>query len=81
MVSVSSPELAHDDVEGDDDVERVVTSAANGAAEAVSVSSPESAQGAPEVETISSDEQEAGEASSGNEFLFMGGRGIWSMVM
>lgn len=76
VVSVSSPELAHDDVEGDDDVERVVTSGANGAAEAVSVSSPESTQGAPEAETISSDEQEAGEASSSNEFPFIGVRGI-----
>lgn len=58
VVSVSSRESIHDEMEFDDiRVDRVLTPGGD-AIEAVNVSSPESVHGTPEPETISSDEQD-----------------------
>ncbi|VDN82397.1 unnamed protein product [Brugia pahangi] len=66
VVSVSSRESAHEEVEFDDQVDRVLTPGAS-AVEAVNVSSPESVHGAPEPETISSDEQDVIDVSSSKD--------------
>uniref|UniRef100_A0A0R3RPP7 RAB6-interacting golgin n=1 Tax=Elaeophora elaphi TaxID=1147741 RepID=A0A0R3RPP7_9BILA len=72
VVSVSSRESAHEDIEFDDQVDRVLTPGAS-AAEAVNVSSPESVHGAPEPETISSDEQDVADVSSSKDSSIMEG--------
>ncbi|VDM11785.1 unnamed protein product [Wuchereria bancrofti] len=66
VVSVSSRESAHEEMEFDDQVDRVLTPGAS-AVEAVNVSSPESIHGAPEPETISSDEQDVIDVSSSKD--------------
>lgn len=57
-------------MEFDDQVVRVLTPGAN-TVEAVNVSSPESTHGAPEPETISSDEQDAADVSSSKDSSIM----------
>ncbi|VDO33738.1 unnamed protein product [Brugia timori] len=66
VVSVSSRESAHEEVEFDDQVDRVLTPGAS-AVEAINVSSPESVHEAPEPETISSDEQDVIDVSSSKD--------------
>ncbi|OZC12445.1 hypothetical protein X798_00076 [Onchocerca flexuosa] len=72
VVSVSSRESGHDEMEFDDQVDRVLTPGAS-AVEAVNVSSPESIHGAPEPETISSDEQDIADVSSSKDSSIMEG--------
>lgn len=72
VVSVSSRESAHEEMEFDDQVDRVLTPGAS-AVEAVNVSSPESVHGAPEPETISSDEQDVADISSSKDSSIMEG--------
>ncbi|VDN03683.1 unnamed protein product [Thelazia callipaeda] len=63
IVSISSHESTHDEMEDDDQVDRVLTPGGS-AVEAINVSSPESLHGAPEPETISSDEQDVPDTPS-----------------
>ncbi|CAG9535845.1 unnamed protein product [Cercopithifilaria johnstoni] len=72
VVSVSSQESAHEDMEFDDQVDRVLTPGAS-AVEAINVSSPESIHGVPEPETISSDEQDVADVSSSKDSSIMEG--------
>ncbi|EFO23457.2 hypothetical protein LOAG_05030 [Loa loa] len=72
IVSVSSRESAHEEMESDDQIDRVLTPGAS-AIEAVNVSSPESIHGAPEPETISSDEQDVADVSSSKDSSIMEG--------
>ncbi|KAL3998214.1 hypothetical protein ACH3XW_14130 [Acanthocheilonema viteae] len=72
VVSVSSRESTHEEMEFDDQVDRVLTPGAS-AVEAVNVSSPESVHGAPEPETISSDEQDVADVSSSKDSSIMEG--------
>ncbi|VDK75158.1 unnamed protein product [Litomosoides sigmodontis] len=70
VVSVSSRESAHEEMEFDDQVDRMLTPGTS-AVEAVNVSSPESVHGAPEPETISSDEQDVADVSSSKDSSIM----------
>uniref|UniRef100_A0A915PJY4 Uncharacterized protein n=1 Tax=Setaria digitata TaxID=48799 RepID=A0A915PJY4_9BILA len=70
--ALSSPESAHEEMEFDDQVDRVLTPGAS-AVEAINVSSPESVHGAPEPETISSDEQDIADVSSSKDSSVMEG--------
>ncbi|MCP9260321.1 Pre-mrna-splicing regulator wtap [Dirofilaria immitis] len=72
VVSVSSRESAHEEMEFDDQVDRVLTPGAS-AVEAVNVSSPESIHEAPEPETISSDEQDVADVLSSKDSSIMEG--------
>ncbi|VDK78705.1 unnamed protein product [Onchocerca ochengi] len=72
IVSVSSRESTHEELEFDDQIDRVLTPGAS-AVEAVNVSSPESIHGAPEPETISSDEQDVADVSSSKDSSIMEG--------